>query len=619
MSSTLHVVIWDQPGKPPVTNCTTVYWNEFFSPTCLHSKISLPQYVEDNSDSLKKRFLSFVREVGESEVAGKSTIRHLGILPEFSYWWMTLFACKRWNTTSNIIEAVRLLALEDILREIRPTKVSFATERRAVKNIVRDWCARSGVDFQFLTSPDSTFSHSFQLSTLIPRPFGAMLVFVREVSRRVRAPKNTAPIGDPADVVLIDYLTRFDTDSALHGQYRSGFWNILTDSLDDAKQTSFFFHQFVAHPVTPNRKATDRFLKGLNSRSATQRHFLLDSRLPAGVVLKALSIYFRLLRTRFLIRKIKHRFSPSKSQLDLWKLFKKEWLDSLSGVTAILHSLTISELHHNIPRFPQCRTVLYLMENQPWEMAFIQLWKHRRSELLVGVPHSTICYWDLRYFSDFSAYRHGSSTYPPLPSVVAANGPAELESLAATGIPAEQIVEVEALPYLYLKDIQSVISVREISHTTMRLLVLGNFFAHQNTALLTMLHSSLALTTRQVSTTIKPHPLRLIKSEDFPHLQFHVDMRPLVEQLTECDMVLATNGTSASAEAYQCGIPVITILNGETFNFSPLRGIRGAVFVDSPVHLAQALAQLPPRDQTSHSDYFFVDKSLKRWKRLLSI
>lgn len=604
---------------PSVSNCTTVYWNEFFSPARSYSNISLPQYVEDNGDNLKKRFLSFVREVGESQIAAKSTIQHLRILPEFSYWWMTLFACKRWNATSNIIEAVRLLALEDILSEIRPTKVSFATERRVVKNIVRDWCARSGVEFQFLTSPDSKLSHRLQLSRLIPRPFAAVLVFVREISRRVRAPRNMAPISNSADVILIDYLTRFDTDSALQGQYRSGFWNILTNSLDDARQTSFFFHQFVAHSVTPNRKATDRFLKGLNSRSTTQRHFLLDARLSAGVVIKALFIYFRLLKTRFLIRKIKYLFSPSKSQLDLWKLFKKEWLDSLSGVAAILHSLTISELHHDIPRFPPCRTVLYLMENQPWEMAFIQLWKHRRSEPLVGVPHSTICYWDLRYFSDFSEYRSGASLYPPLPSVVAVNGPAALKSLNATGISAEQIVDVEALPYLYLEDIRSTASVREISNTTMRLLVLGNFFAHQNMALLTMLQSSLVLIPQQISITIKPHPLRLIKSEDFPHLQFNVDTRPLVEQLGECDMVLATNGTSASAEAYQCGIPVITILNGETFNYSPLRDIRGAIFVDSPLNLARALEQVAPQDQTSNSDYFFIDKSLRRWKHLLSI
>ncbi|MHB1128779.1 MAG: TIGR04326 family surface carbohydrate biosynthesis protein [Ilumatobacteraceae bacterium] len=619
MAQALHVVIWDQPGKPPTTDCTTIYWNEFFSPAHLQNKISLPQYVEDSSDNLKQRFLTFVREVGESQIADKSTIEHLRILPEFSYWWMTLFTCKRWSTTSNIIEAIRLLALEDILREMKPTKVSFATERHAVKHVMQDWCVRSGIEFQFLTASNSESSHRFQLSRLIPRPIGAISVLVREIIRRLRAPKNMTSIDNPADVVFIDYLTRFDVDCALQGQYRSGFWNILTDSLDDAKQTSLFFHQFVANSVTPNRKTTTRFLEGLNSRSTTQQHFLLDARLSVGIVLKTLFIYFRLLKTRFQIRDIKHSFSPSASQLDLWKLFKKEWLDSLSGSTAILHSLTIGELENTILNIPPCRKVLYLMENQPWEMAFIQLWKHHRSEPLIGVPHSSIRYWDLRYFLDPNAYYPGSSAHHPLPNTVAVNGPAALKSLNAAGIPAEQLIEVEALAYSYLEDVQSVVSAQEISNATMRLLVLGDFFDYQNVALLSMLQSSLVLTQRQILVTVKPHPLCPIDHRDFPHLQFHIDTRPLAEQLSECDMVLATNGTSASAEAYQCGLPVITVLNGETFNFSPLRDIHDALFVDSPTHLTQALGQVVHQDQTQRFDYFLIDKSLQRWKYLLSI
>lgn len=619
MAQPLHVVIWDHPGEAPTTDCTTVYWNEFFSPTHSHNKISLPQYVEDNGDNLKMRFLAFVREVGESQVGSKNTLDHLRILPGFSYWWMTLFACKRWSATSNIIEAVRLLALEDILREMKPTTVSLATERGTVRDIIGDWCVRSGVEFQSPTAPDSELSHRFQPSRLIPRPFRAVLVLVREVARRIRSPKNTTSIDTSADVILIDHLTRFDTDCALHGQYRSGFWNTLTDELAAAKQTSIFFHHFVANSVTPNRKATNRLLKGLNSGSATRQHFLLDARLSAGVVVKAWIMYFRLLRTRFRIRKIKHSFSPSGSQLDLWELFKEEWFNSLSGSTAMLHSLTICELSHAIVRFPHCRTVLYLMENQPWEMAFIQLWKHCRSEPLIGVPHSTIRYWDLRYFSDPDAYHSELGMRPPTPDTVAVNGPAALNSLSATGIPAEHIIEVEALAYLYLEDIQSIVSVHETSNATMKLLVLGDFFHYQNAALLAMLQSSLVLIPQHISIIIKPHPLRLINRQDFPSLQFDLDTRPLVEQLGECDTVLATNGTSASAEAYQCGLPVITVLNGETFNFSPLRDVHGAIFVDSPAHLAQALEQVVPRDQIQRFDYFLIDKSLQRWKELLSI
>ncbi len=619
MTQPLHVVIWDHPDEPPATDCTIVYWSKFFTPAHSHGEISLPRYVEDNDDKLKERFLAFVREVGESQIADKSIIEHLRVLPEFSYWWMTLFACKRWSTTSNIIEAVRLLALEDILKDTKPTKISFATERRAVKNIIREWCARSGVEFQSLPTPSSSTFYRAQPSVLIPRPVSAALVLAREVARRIRAPKRTPLLDNSVDVVLIDFFSRLDPTFMATGKYRSGFWNILTDTLDDAQHTSLFLHQFVAGSLTPNRQAASQFMDGLNSVSTTQQHFLLDARLSVGVTAKAILVYLRLLKARFRIRKIKHSFSPSGSQLDLWKLFKEEWLDSLSGSTAILHSLTISELHSVIERLPPCRRILYLMENQPWEMAFVQLWKHRRSEPLIGVPHSSIRYWDLRFFSDSGAHRAEPYARPPIPSVVAANGPGARKSLDKSGIPAEHIVEVEALAYLYLEEVRRTAGRHARSNASMRVLVLGDFLHYQNVALLTMLHNSLILTQQQLIVTVKPHPLCLIDQRDYPLLQFNIDTRPLSKQLSECDIVLAANGTSASAEAHQYGLPVITILNGETFNFSPLRGVLGAVFVDSPAHLAHALDRVVLNDHAQRADYFFVDTSLQRWKHLLSL
>lgn len=619
MQHASHVVIWDQPGEAPTINGTTVYWNEFFTPADSNNKISLPQYVEDNSDDLKHRYLAFVRKVGETRISNQSTIEHLGILPGFSYWWMTLFACKRWSTTSNITQAVRLIALEDILREIRPTTISFATSQNSVKLIIRDWCARAGIEFQSQSRPYSALLNRIQQSIVITGTLRAIPALIREILHRIRAPKQLLPTNTPVDVVLLDFFSRFDMASATTGVYRSGFWGDLVVALKDAKQKTLVLHKFVASDSIPSRSTTRRPLEGLNSTSKEQQHFLLDSRLSAGVLAKALLIYFRLLMVRFRIRTIKHSFSPNGSQLDLWNLFKREWLDSLSGSTAILHSLAIGELDDTIVKIPSCRTVLYLMENQPWEMAFIQLWKQRRSEPLVGVPHSSIRYWDLRYFTDSDVYHSDLGIRPPNPDTVAVNGPAALKSLDMDGIPGTKITEVEALSYSYLGEVQPTVSTGQVTTTSTRLLVLGDFFHHQNVALLNMLRKSLGHTSRNISITVKPHPLCPIDHQDFPLLQFRIDTRPLAEQLSECDFVLATNGTSASAEAYQCGIPVATVLNGDTFNFSPLRNVPGAVFVESPAHLAEVLDHLERLNLEPRSDFFHIDKSLTRWKHLLSI
>lgn len=618
MNQGLQVVIWDLPGVAPATSGTTVYWKEFFSPSRQQGKISLPQYVEDNGDDLKRRFLSFIRQVGEEKIAGKSTIEHLRIASDFSYWWMTLFACKRWNDSSNIIETVRLLALENILREIEPAKVLLATDHVEVESIIRKWCAQNKIGFESNPVLGSLAPDRKRKRRFITGVLRAIPTLAREVARRIRAPKRTIPPNSSTDIVLFDFFSRFDAVEALSGKFRSGFWGGLVDHFENAGRKTIFLHKFAAVIHMPRRSKTRRVLAGLNSTSRTSQHFLLDAQLSPRVVIKAVRIYLRLLRLRFRIRKIKHSFSPPGSQLNLWILFKNEWLDSLSGSTAVLHSLAISELDDTIVSIPSCRTAIYLMENQPWEMALVQLWNSRRSEPIVGVPHSTIRYWDLRYFFAPGDFASEESSRPPIPSTIAVNGQAALKTLAASGYPNERISEVEALPYLYLSDVRSAIDSKEIT-ATMKLLVLGDFFSNQNHALLTMLQSSLLLTSRHISITVKPHPLCPIERDEFSLSHWQYDSRPLVEQLSECDAVLGTNGTSASAEAYQCGIPVITVLNGETFNFSPLRNVIGSLFVSSADQLARVLDDIQPPDRTIPPDYFCIDKSLQRWKNLLSI
>ncbi len=581
--------------------------------------MSLPQYVEDHGDDLRQRFLAFVRQIGESQVANKSLIEHLRIAPGFSYWWMTLFACKRWSATSNIIEATRLMALEDILCEIRPTTISLVTNRSAVSHVIGDWCARSGIEFTLMSGKPATSVSHDRKSKFVPRPLVALLVLLREMYRRIGSPKNpTSPDGF-VDVVAIDYLSRFDVDKARHGEFRSGFWGQLVNCLNNAGQTTLFVHNFAPSKTTPTRRSVRPIIDALNRNTSKSQHHLLDSRLSVAVLMLGCFIYLRLLTSRIRIRRIKHSFSPAGSQLNLWELFRDEWLNSLSGSTAMLHSLTISELEQAVNATPPCRTVLYLMENQPWEMAFIQLWKNHRSEPLIGIPHSTIRYWDLRYFLDRHPIRSDLITSPPIPNTIAVNGPAALNALRTSGTQLEQVVEVEALAYLYLQDVQISTSESNRVNESTRLLVLGDFFTNQNAALMSLLEQALAVIDRRFVITVKPHPLRPIQIEEYPRIQFVIDTSPLVEQLGRCDIVLTTNGTSASAEAYQCGLSVITALNGETFNYSPLRDVLGATFVESADHLAQALTQSTSENLSNRTDYFRIDNSLSRWKQLLSI
>ena len=94
---------------------------------------------------------------------------------------------------------------------------------------------------------------------------------------------------------------------------------------------------------------------------------------------------------------------------------------------------------------------------------------------------------------------------------------------------------------------------------------------------------------------------------------------PLAELLAVCDVVFTSNIASAAVDAYCSGIPVVQMLNGNTLNTSPLRGLASVVYVTNPIELAEALRAAPHRERGVVEPYFYLDKELPLWCKLLDM
>jgi len=621
MSSDLHVVVSNDSDLPLKNikgdNLLVILWNSFSVPDWLESTraISLPQYIETNGDHLKERFLSFVNQIGESKMDDKSVIEHLTIAPNFSYWWMTLFACKRWDDSSRLIDAVKLIALEEVLLDMKISKISISNSDSDLKTIIKEWCQSNCFNFQDISIGTRHRGLRETIPRLIPRPIKAILALVRVILKRRGLDPNRHLVETGVDTLFIDHFARFSVESAEHGEFVSGFWGPLLDVCDKSKHQSSFLHNFVFSRDTPRLSVASNLIRKLNANRDRPQHLLLDSPLGLKAVIRVLSIYLLLTKARFRIRNVRHQFVPRESNLNLWPLFKREWLDSLSGSTSMGHSILIADIERSADVLPSCKRIIYLMENQPWEMALLQIFRNRRQETLIGYPHSTIRFWDLRYWTAKQNSNHLASAQQPTPHQVAANGPQARTSLESSGFIFQRIVDVEALSYLYLEHPDKL----SMSVTKQRVLVLGDFFQNQNRALFELLSEIDANLLSKFLITFKAHPLCQIDGTWLSALNMKTDTRPLVELLPDCDIVLSTNGTSASAEAHQFGVRVITILNGHTPNFSPLRDTPGAHFVASSKELEETLEAQSLSRSPSGDNYFWVGNSLTGWRNLLSI
>ena len=109
-----------------------------------------------------------------------------------------------------------------------------------------------------------------------------------------------------------------------------------------------------------------------------------------------------------------------------------------------------------------------------------------------------------------------------------------------------------------------------------------------------------------------------VNEVDYPSIAMQITNFPIEELLTDCDVAYTSNITSAAVDVYLAGVPVISVLDGNTFNMSPLRGFDCVQFVASAKELTEAIKnsldsplQIPPKD------YFTLDTELPRWNHLI--
>ena len=85
-------------------------------------------------------------------------------------------------------------------------------------------------------------------------------------------------------------------------------------------------------------------------------------------------------------------------------------------------------------------------------------------------------------------------------------------------------------------------------------------------------------------------------------------------------IVLTTINTSASVDALYAGLKVITLLDEDQFNITPLKGVSGVSFIIDDEDLIKTLNNNSLEiNNNKPEQYFWIDKDLKKWKKTLNI
>lgn len=617
------LVIWDGEGALPVGDWTTVLWSDYVNDDeC--GIISIPSLVEEHADELKARYLAWVYELGEASINGKRVVDHLELRPGFSYWWMTSIG-QRFNASgsSNINNAIKLFAVEKIIRHLDIGSVVLVSENRNVAKVLEIYCKTTNKIFRFEFSRTTNKSSNSVVKNIYqsaPDVIKAIIFLVRYVISTFPILKNSQPQvpSTRADICFIDVLVHLDKSAFDTGHFVSNYWTRLVNCIAKSGENTNWLHNYFKQKDIKSPTQAEALIKRFN-KSEGQFHKLIESNLSTAIIRRGLLDYFKLIQAKFALLKIGQHFSSAESNFNLWPLFEKEWNESLCGPSGMINCVRLSLYEKTFSEISPQRIGVYIQENQPWEMTLIYAWKAAGHSKLVGVPHTTVRYWDMRYFYDPRSYDRSGANILPLPDLVAVNSDTAKKMYLDGGYPESQIQEVEALRYLNLLKFVPKNAGKKHSADTLTVLVCGDFLSSTSEKMLTWLSIASQSLPPDTSYMFKPHPAFSVDLGKFEHLKLNLAHASVAELVKKCDVVFTSNITSAAVDAYCSGAHVVQMLDGKQFNSSPLRGLKGVIYVKNPAELSAALLRSKQQERSFPEPFFFLDDRLPRWGKLLGV
>ena len=183
--------------------------------------------------------------------------------------------------------------------------------------------------------------------------------------------------------------------------------------------------------------------------------------------------------------------------------------------------------------------------------------------------------------------------------------------------PLSELLKLEALRYLHLKNKLN-LEHSDNSSSVLRILICGDFLKSTNENMFSIILQVLNNLSDNYVVIYKPHPAFDFKYSLLP-ANIEINESDLSDLLEKCDIVITSNNTSAAVDSYCIGKPVIQILNGNFFNVSPLRGIKGNVFfVSNHREIIQIVEEFKSIVINQNLNYFNLDFGLYCWKKIIA-
>ena len=610
-NSTNILNIWDSEQPCFINNGQVLLWRQFVTPNSLPNVVSICEIVEERATEIRSQLLKYIYDVGES-INNNSKTR-LRLKQDFNYFWMTQFHSRTYTESGQLNNLAKVFALIQIVKENKFEQITFHSSNQQLTKVIGNLSTNLNLEFKsnLILQSKSQVTTKSQIKLRTPKPLLALFALVAQLKVSINLQANKSHVNSDASISFFDYWYRFGSSVQENRKFESQYWTNLVGDLEETQAN--WLHNLVDQRGKTVLSEANSLLKDFNQNSTKHHHSIADSQMNFKIFWSSLKDYGKLFTRTMPLGKYKSAFSIEGTDINLWPIFKNEWLNSLRGYEAMINCLRFNRLESIITQLPRQRVGIYLIENQPWEMALIHHWRNLGHGKLVGVAHSTVRFWDLRQMSDPRRFLQDQKNLMPRPNVVAVNGPLARNSLVEAKYPESEIFEVEALMYLHLA--KSKIN-KELAEP-MTILVATDFLESATNTQIALLNELLIKSPKKYKVILKPHWSQSFKNLH-PDIEIVSGKFDLSIYFELCDVLYCSAITSAVIDGVCAGVPVIQCLDPESFNLSPLRGNSEVKFVRTTQELDDALNDIGiSARHISPSVLFNLDLNLSRWHQLL--
>jgi surface carbohydrate biosynthesis protein (TIGR04326 family) len=614
-----RLLIWDLDKDPETidTNCDVIFWNKKDLTSLNISAVSILDLIELKPKEYRSKYLSWLAKKSNQIVDGVKISDHFILNDNFNYWWLTSLMQKcNIETNSKINDAIKAIAFEDFISKKKYVDIELFSKNDLIKEVIEKYCKKNNLIFisHCLKNNYSFNSNNFKLFYNILKAFIFLFYyFFRNIFNNKKIKHHNH------EVTFIDIFVHLKSNAIATGIFNSNYWTTLIDKLKEWNIGTNWIHIYTPSPNFKKIKIAEKLNNKFNiNAQQDQFHYLLNQSLGFKIFYKIIVSYLRLIIRSNKIYKYLN-VSQDDSLLDLWVFHKSDWITSISGPIAI-ESILRYELFDNYFHNTNYQKIgFYIMENQPWEFILNYTWKKNNHGKLIGVAHSTIRFWDLRYYFDKSVYDNFNNNLF-LPTFIAVNGQVAYNNLIEAQVPSRLIIKLEALRYLYLLNFETKESSKiYIPKKELTVLVCGDFSEKITDNMFSIILNANKRLKIKINYIFKPHPAfgYNLSKHDLSGLNFKVSNLQIFELITSSDIVISSVMSSASVDAYILEKKIIQIEPGTNLNFSPLYNIPDIKVTSNSDDLYNEISSFSSLKVKS-IPYFIINNDLCLWKKTIT-